>query len=389
MYPYIIKLQVFCKKEKRSRSIEIIKSPVLTVYLRSTVRFYLTISIVLLSYGSKAQTLGGNTVFNFLKLPATPQLSALGGINVSQVSDDIGLAFNNPALLKPSMHGQLNTVFTGLYDGITSYHLSLGYHHAKLNTNFLWGLNFLNYGSTTQADAAGNVLGQFRPTDWVMQVSASRSYLQKWKYGATVKFIQSNYGSYRSNGIAVDMGVLFQDTANLFSVSLLAKNMGSQLKKYDGTGPDDLPFDMQMGFSKRLENAPFGFSVTAHHLHQFDISYNDTSFNNSNGFPNESSRKFTADKLFRHIVAATTIYIGDRVEVIAGYNYLRRKELNIGRAGNGLNGFSMGVNLLLPKLQVRYARSQYQSNRAYHQFGLNLPLNQYVGLGDWGKRVGW
>ena len=95
------------------------------------------------------------------------------------------------------------------------------------------------------------------------------------------------------------------------------------------------------------------------------------------------------DKLFRHFVLATTIYLGDKVEVAAGYNYLRRKELNIENAGNGLTGFSMGVALLLNKLQVRYARSHYQNNTAYNQFGLNITLNQYFGLGKFGERIGW
>ena len=231
-----------------------------------------------------SQTLGGNSIFNFLKLSHTPQLTALGGVNVSQPSNDIGLAFNNPALLKPAMHTQLNTVFNDFYAGITSYHLSFGYRNEKLQTNFLWGLHYFNYGSIEQTDAGGNVFGQFRPTDWVMQVSASRSYLEKWNYGATLKFISSNYGQYRSNGLAIDVGVLYHDTAKLFSASLLAKNMGFQLKQYAGTDPGDLPFDLQIGFTKRLAKAPLGFSVSAHHLHHFDILYNDTSFNNENGF---------------------------------------------------------------------------------------------------------
>jgi hypothetical protein len=138
-----------------------------------------------------AQTLGGNTVFNFLKLPASPQLTALGGVNVSHISNDIGLAFNNPALLRPSMHTQMNAVFNSIY-GISSYTLALGYHHRQLNTNFSWGLNYLSYGNITETDAAGNEYGRFRATDWVMQVSASRSYLEKWNYGATLKFINSD-----------------------------------------------------------------------------------------------------------------------------------------------------------------------------------------------------
>ena len=337
----------------------------------------------------QAQTLGGNSVYNFLKLPATPQLTALGGINTSHISNDVGLSFNNPALLKPSMHSQLNAVFNGLYNGISAYHLSLGYHHEKLNTNFGWGIHFINYGSIQETDASGNIYGSLHPVDWVMQVSASRSYLEKWNYGATLKYISSNYGQYRSSGIAVDVGLLYHDTSALFSVSILAKNMGTQLKTYEGTDPDDLPFDLQLGVSKRLENSPFGFSLTAHHLHQFDIRYNDADFNEVNGFPNGSNKKFTFDKLFRHVVVAANVYLADKVELTAGYNYLRRKELNIGNTGNGLNGFSMGVALILPKLQVRIARSQYQRNTAYTQFGLSLALNQYMGLGKFGKKIGW
>ena len=100
-----------------------------------------------------------------------------------------------------------------------------------------------------------------KPNDWVMQVSASRSYLQKWNYGASFKFISSNYGIYRSNGIAMDFGVLYTDTANLFSVSLLAKNMGYQLKKYAGTEADELPFDLQAGITKKLKHAPWLFHL--------------------------------------------------------------------------------------------------------------------------------
>jgi hypothetical protein len=233
------------------------------------------------------------------------------------------------------------------------------------------------------------MLGTFRPVDWVMQISASRSYLEKWNYGAALKFINSDYGQYRSNGIAMDVGVLYSDSAKLINASILAKNMGFQLKKYEGTDPDDLPFDLQAGITKRLKNAPFSFSVTAHHLHRFNMQYSDTLFNNENGFTNGTAKKFSFNKLFDHFVFATTIYAGDKLEFMAGYNYLRRQELNIGSSGNGLNGFSMGVGVILDKLQIRYARAYYQNNTAYNQLGLNLTLNKYFGLGKFGERIGW
>jgi len=339
---------------------------------------------------ANGQTLGGNSVFNFLKLSNTPQLTGLGGVNVSQTSNDVGMAFYNPALLSPSMHTEMNAVFNSFYTGIKIYHLSLGYHSAGLNTNFSWGLHYFNYGDIQETDASGNMLGFIHPRDWVMQVSASRSYLQKWNYGFSLKFINSNYGQYRSNGLAADAGVLFHDSVNLFSASLVAKNMGWQLKKYNDGIAEDLPFDLVAGISKRLAHAPFGFSITAHHLHQFDIRYNDTVFNNDNTFGSGNNHKrFSVDKIFRHFVIASQVYIGDYLEVSFGYNYLRRQELNIDKNGNGLNGFSMGVGALFNKVQIRYARAYYQNNTAYNQVGFNLQLNKYFGLGKFGERIGW
>lgn len=352
-------------------------------------RSRIIILFLLFSVSINAQTLGGNSVFNFLKLPNTPQLTALGGINVSQTSNDIGLAFNNPALLKPYMHTQMNAVFNSFYAGVENFHLSLGYYSEKLNTNFLWGVNYFNYGSIQQTDASGNVFGNFKPTDWVMHLSASHSYMERWNGGVTLKFISSNYGQYRSNGVAMDVGVLYHDSSKLFSASVLVKNIGFQLKKYQGTTADDLPFDLQVGITKRLEKAPFSFSITAHHLHQFDIRYNDTTFNQQNGIDNGSNSKISIDKIFRHFVFATTVYVGNNVELIGAYNYLRRKELNIGNAENGLNGFSLGVGAIFSKIQIRYARAYYQNNTAYNQFGLNLKLNEYFGLGKFGERIKW
>lgn len=313
----------------------------------------------------------------------------MGGINVSKISDDLGLAVNNPALLQPVMHTQLNAVFNSFYAGTKVYDLAFGYYNEKIHTNFLWRLGYFDYGRVQQTDASGNILGIMSPSDWVMQVSASRKYMEKWSYGATLKYINSNYGVYRSNGIAMDVGVLYKDSVKLFSASVLAKNMGFQLKKYSGTEAQDLPFDLEIGITKRFPNSPFGFSFTAHHLHQFDIRYNDAGFNDENGFSNGSDSKISLDKIFRHFVFAADIYLGDKVEVSTGYNYLRRQELNIGNSGNGLNGFSLGVGVLLKKIQIRYAVSAYQGTTTYSQFGLNIKLNEYFGLGKFGERIGW
>jgi hypothetical protein len=218
-----------------------------------------------------------------------------------------------------------------------------------------------------------------RPADYVVQLSAARAYGERFHYGATLKFIHSSYGIYRSSAIAMDIGITYTDTAHLLQASLVLKNMGAPLQKYEGTTSADLPFDLQLGISKRLANAPVQFSATVVQAHRFNTRYSDPVFNEENGMVEDNGKKYIFDKIFRHIILATQVYVGDKVELSAGYNYLRRKELSIGNAGNGLNGFSIGAGVLLKKIQIRYARSYYQNNTAYNQFGLNLLLSDYFG----------
>lgn len=338
---------------------------------------------------SNAQTLGGNTVYNFLQLSNTPQLTALGGINVSNQTADIGLTFNNPALLRPAMHTQTSMVFNTFYAGIRNYHLLTGFYKERLKTTFAAGVNYFTYGSIAETDMTGNVLGTMRPTDYVVQVSAARQYGERWHYGVTAKFIHSSYSTYRSSGVAMDLGVTYTDSAHLWQASLVAQHMGAQIRSYNGSSSGDLPFDLQVGISKRLARAPLQFSLTFSQLHRFDTRYNDTLFNNEMGLTQEDKeKKYIFDKFFRHVILAVQLYVGDKVEITAGYNYLRRKELNITNAGNGLNGFSMGVGVLFKKIQIRYARSYYQNNSSYNQFGLTLRLNDYFGSGGLLNRAG-
>src|SRR4030095_2575332 len=208
-----------------------------------------------------------------------PQLTALGGINTSNISNDISLSFQNPSLLRDPMHAQMAAVFNIFYADIKNIHWMIAYRHEKLKTNFSLGVNYFAYGNTTQTDASGNIMGEFRPNDYVIQFSGSRKYLEHWYYGATIKFISSNYAQYNSSGLAFDVGLNYYDSSNLLQVGFVAKNMGVQLKTYGGQA-EDMPFDLQIGITKRLAKAPLQFSFTAHHLHQFNIAYFDSTFDN-------------------------------------------------------------------------------------------------------------
>jgi hypothetical protein len=328
-------------------------------------------------FTGRAQTLGGSAAYNFLKLPSTPMLTAAGGINASWQANDVGLTANNPALLHPGLNSQLQASFNSFLSGIRTYGLTGAWQYEKWNTSLGGHIYFVDYGSIPQTDAAGNQMGNFHPVDFVIQVSVARQYLEKWHYGLSLKFIHSAYGQYGSSALALDMGIHYTDSAHHVFASVLAKNMGVQLNTYAGE-PEDLPFDLQLGVTTRLSKAPLGFSLTAQHLHRFNILYQDTAFDNENGLSG-GNRFF--NKLLNHFVFAAYVYLGNNLEATAGYNYLRRTELNLGSTGNGLNGFSLGLKIKFQKLQILYARSSYQRNISYNQFGLALQLNQIFGLG--------
>jgi hypothetical protein len=351
---------------------------------------YLFISL-LLSASAKAQVLGGKNTFAFLDLPPAPQITALGGVNVSQQNNDLSLALLNPALLRPSMHTHLQVNYAGYFAGVKYSHVAAGYHVASIQTTFATSLQYVGYGDVTHTDAAGNVMGTFRPNDFAWQVTASRKYLEKWYYGLSLKYIRSRYQEYQSSGIAADVGIAFQDTAHGWQAGLVARNMGSQFSTYTGGPQEPLPFDLQIGISKRLEHIPLQLSATIHHAYQFDIRYADPDYEEGTVIENGDTVRAgggTMDKIFRHFVLAAQFEIGKYVELTAAYNHLRRKELSL-QDQQGMSGFSFGVGVVMNKLQLRFARSWYQRSTAFNHLGISLSLNQWMGIGRLGDRIGW
>lgn len=318
-----------------------------------------------------AQTLGGASAYNFLKLSTSPLATASGGANISYRVGEVSTTATNPALLRPSLSTQINASFSSFLGGIKKHSLNGAYHVEDWQTTFGGHINYTDYGSIPATDAAGNVSGDFRPVDFVVQVSAARKYLERWTYGGTLKFINSSYQNFRSSALAVDIGLNYFDSASRFSASVVASNMGTQLKTYAGVG-EDLPFDLQIGITKRLAKAPFGFSLTAQNVHRYNLNYNDTEFNSANGYSSPSA----VQNLFNHFIAATHIYIGQHVEATIGYNHLRRQELSLPEGGSGLTGFSAGLRIIFQKLQILYGRSVYQRGVGLHQIGITTQLNR-------------
>ena len=94
-------------------------------------------------------------------------------------------------------------------------------------------------------------------------------------YGANYKLIYSNFDAASSFGMAIDIAAAYDDTAKMFTATLLIKNIGAELKAFNKNDRDRIPFEIQAGFSKRLKYVPFRISVVIHNIQKFDIRYPD------------------------------------------------------------------------------------------------------------------
>lgn len=321
--------------------------------------------------GGHSQTLGGSSSFNFLRLQLHPQAGALGGRNVSHFGADLGMISENPSLLRKGHHSAVSANFTSLAPTITGLYAAGAYHLEKKATTLALGITHLGYGEQAETDASGNILGTFRAFDQLLGLTVSRIYNKKWHYGSTLKFINSRYGGFASQGLALDVGLNYYNEERMIQFGFAAKNMGIQLKSY-GNRKEDLPFDMVMGMTKQLEKAPIRFSITGQRMHQFDLLYNDTLFNQTNF--GSTPRTNWGTKVFSHLILGTEILVGDKIVLTSGYNVLRRRELRIQNIASGLTGFSYGFNLHLQRLRFYYARTHYQSSLSHHQISFSFTL---------------
>jgi hypothetical protein len=314
-----------------------------------------------------AQTTAGNASFGFLSLPYSAKATALGGINISSIGTDPGLAMYNPAMLSPAMHGMLLLGIKPYYAGIQQYDASIVHEWEKRGITTAWGVHYLDYGNISMTDIAGNDLGNMHPNDYSIQFSAATNYIEHFRIGSTIKYIRSNYGIYQASGLAIDLGLLYMSENGLSQASILVKNMGAQLST---TGSkQDLPFNLIVGWTKKLAYAPIQFSVTADRLSVWDHAYFDPQYADIYG-PHPAS---SLQNVLNHLTLAGSLFIGEQVDLNLGYNFIRRYDLNVYNQSNGLNGFSAGLGLKLSNIQFQYGNSFFQSN-LYHHFSLTYPL---------------
>ncbi len=309
----------------------------------------------------------GRSVYNFLDIPTSAHAFALGGTNVSVIDDDISLIDQNPALLGPEIDTQLG--FSYMMHMQTANFASVRYGMAA-GERGAWaaGIRYLNYGSITQTEPDGSVSGSFTPQDIVFEGTYSHDFTDRLRGGMNLKMIYSNYESYSAFAVAADIGVNYYDEERDMSLSLVFRNMGGQLKRFD-KAYDRLPFDIQLGWMQALGASPFSLSITATNLVRWKMPYYD---HKKDSEQIELKDGFVSN-LFRHLVFGLQ-YSNEKFYMALGYNYKTRTDMSAYQR-NFLPGFSLGLGLKVKSFAFGVAYSM--PHKSASNLMLNLSTNLY------------
>lgn len=299
----------------------------------------LALLICILATTSKAQE--SQTGYNFLRLPVSAHVAALGGENITIVEDDPTLTFHNPALMSSVSDRSINLNYMTYMEGVKTASASFVKAWKERGT---WGVEaqYMDYGSMKETTTDNIETGTFSAKD--IMVAGTFSYLLNDHIagGVTAKWVNSYIAGYSSMAAAVDLGLNYFDEEKGISLSAVARNLGGQIKAFNDDF-EKMPLDLQLGFSKKLGNAPLRISATLTRLNDWE------------------------ERLANHFVIGADLLLSSTIYVAGGYNFRRNDEMKISNAENSSShgaGLSFGGGLQLEKfkLQVAYAKYHVSSN---------------------------
>jgi hypothetical protein len=330
---------------------------------------------------SHAQT-GGNEVYNFLSLPASARVSALGGKLFSIRDNNPALAIMNPSMLNPSMSMGTSLNLVDYFSNALYGHLNYIHDFKNIGT-FDLGLNFATYGSFQGYDIYGNETGKFMASDYAVIMGYGREFVDSmFSLGMNVKWIFSKYENYFSSGLGVDFAASYYSHPKELSLTLLISNLGAQFNSYAGVR-EKIPFEIQLAFSQRLKHIPVRYSITLQHLQKWNLSYKDPTdpFATIDATTGEviektKARQF-ANNLFRHIVFGLEITPVKYISLQVSYNYNVRQEMRA-EAKPGMVGFAYGVGIHVYHFDLYYARSHNNLASVPNHFTLSTNIGAFL-----------
>ena len=278
------------------------------------------------------------TEYNFLRLPVSAHAAALGGDNITIIEDDPALMFSNPALASSVSDKTIGLSYMNYMSGANymgaSYTKALGE-----KGTIAGGVQYMNYGKMKEYDQNNTQIGTFNASEIAIEGIFSYELAHNLVGGITAKFINSYIGNYSSMAVGVDLGLNWFEPDYQWSVSVVAKNLGGQIKAYE-ENYGKMPMDVQVGVSKTFAALPVRLSATLIDLTHYDYRF------------------------INHLNLGADILLSDNIWVGGGYNFRRADEMTIGSnedsSAHGA-GFSVGGGINLEHFKLNLAYGKYHA----------------------------
>lgn len=315
----------------------------------------------------------GSTAYNFLNITSSSKIYGLGGVNISLVDDELSTSDLNPALLGAEMSGQIALNYMHYVGG--SNFAGIRYAHSA-GDHGAWsaGIRYFGYGSMQETLPDGSIVGSFSPKDVSFGGSYSHDITDRLRGGIDLKMLYSGYADYSAFAIATDLGINYYDDERDLSLSLVAANLGGQVKRFD-QAYDRLPFDIRLGWSQSFGTFPVRFSVTAWNLTKWSLPYVETGDGSTEGDP--VIKDSFKSNLFRHLVFGADLISSENFYIGLGYNYKTRTDMAT-YSRNMLSGFSVAAGINVRNFSVGIALAQPHTGATTFMLNLNCNLSQLI-----------
>lgn len=333
------------------------------------------IVLILSTIGVKSQ-IGGSVAFSVLSLQSSAKNAALGLDFLPCFTDDISATISNPSTLSAQNHNDVGFSFTSLFNGINQ--TSLAYSNTVNKIGHLaFGLQYLNYGSFDMTEENGDVVGKFTAADYVFTLSWGKMLDSNVYIGANLKPVFSQYESYNSFALAIDIAASYQSTDRTWALSLMARNMGKQIKKL-ANEDFSLPFDLQLAASKKLAHAPLTIYGAITNLHKWNLREDDPlnprdEIDLNGEITKENKFVGILDNTFRHLQIGIEFAPSKYFYIAAGYSWKQNREMYLKDAFS-VAGLSYGIGINYSRFRLCYSRNEYHRYGAPNYISLIIKI---------------
>jgi hypothetical protein len=317
----------------------------------------------------------GESVYQFLNISSSPRQLALGGKEITYFGSNVNQPLINPSSINVLMDNNFSINYSNYISDISYGSASYAYTFDNRSNTLHFGVSYIDYGNFDGYDEQGNSTNSFTGKESAISVGYSTKINNLPVYfGANIKLITSSLEQYNSLGLSSDIGFLYINDNSDLNIGFVIRNIGVQLKAYD-ENKEKLPFEVDLGFSQLLENAPLRWNITIENLQKWNIGLSNPSRIISDLDGNITTEKVSfLNNLFRHLIVGAEIFPENSFNVRVGYNFKRGEELKIIDQSN-FSGLTFGFGMKFNKLQVNYSHAKFSSAANTSLIGMIIDLN--------------